>query len=74
MFSIMRSAFDLLVFIILSSHNFIYERAMCSLEKENRKVTIINIIIIILKPIQPRRRQGITKTLSQNHRQDKKEA
>ena len=33
LFSIMRSAFNLLVFLILCSHHFSYERTMCSLEK-----------------------------------------
>ena len=33
LFSIMHSAFDLLVFPNLCSHHFLYERAMCSLGK-----------------------------------------
>ena len=33
LFCIMHSAFNVLVFLILCSHRFFYERAMCSLEK-----------------------------------------
>ena len=40
LFCAMHSAFNLSVFLILCSHRF-YESAMCSLEKQNLKITII---------------------------------
>ena len=46
LFCITLSAFNLLVFLILCSHRFHSERAMCSLEKYSLKMTIIIIIII----------------------------
>ena len=41
----MRSAFNLFFPLILCSHHFLYERAMCSLEKYHLRITIIIIII-----------------------------
>ena len=44
---IMHSAFSQLSFLILCSHHFLYERAMCSREKKHFKITITIIIIIL---------------------------
>ena len=53
-------------FLILCSHHFLCERAMCSLDKYNFKITIIVIIVIIRIKAEENLLFSLCKTFNKN--------